>query len=427
MKVKELSIENFKGIDSLSFQPKLLNVIVGRNNTGKSSVLEALAIATDPGSIARNYGDRPSSTINYTADSIRIHAAFNSQRGTRADIRVLRIGIREIIEKLSTAILNGIGDFQSEIKEDYRVISKRGKAGPKDLKLISEMDISELQEPVKDTIEEKLTDDILGSLSRESIKIQVGQNESFVFGDEFRRVRDRLTRSVLEKVLGEKEFSMDSIVRQYLTFYRYHTASLETFDSVEGQDRKGSTIFVKEPLQYLQRSIEKGSGNQELSLEIEEILRNEGILPNLLRFDFTELVFETSEGRKSVQFKRMGDGFQTLVAVLSLLLSIKDKDSIVLLEEPEVHMHPGYVGELVKYLIQVSSKLGVQIFITTHSYDLIESLILEKHPENLDSFFKDEVLLLRLTRSGETIVGESISYDDAVSDISNLQLDLRGI
>jgi Predicted ATP-dependent endonuclease of the OLD family len=44
MKVNEISIENFKGIDSLKFQPRLLNVIVGRNNTGKTSILEAMAL-----------------------------------------------------------------------------------------------------------------------------------------------------------------------------------------------------------------------------------------------------------------------------------------------------------------------------------------------------------------------------------------------
>ena len=30
MIIKEVGIENFKGIDSLKFKPKLLNVIVGR-------------------------------------------------------------------------------------------------------------------------------------------------------------------------------------------------------------------------------------------------------------------------------------------------------------------------------------------------------------------------------------------------------------
>ena len=42
MQIKELKIENFKGISYLKFSPKKINLIVGRNNTGKTSVLEAI-------------------------------------------------------------------------------------------------------------------------------------------------------------------------------------------------------------------------------------------------------------------------------------------------------------------------------------------------------------------------------------------------
>ena len=43
--LKSLTIKNFRGI-SEGFSN--LNVFVGRNNTGKSSVLEALAMLLDP-------------------------------------------------------------------------------------------------------------------------------------------------------------------------------------------------------------------------------------------------------------------------------------------------------------------------------------------------------------------------------------------
>ena len=37
MKIKEITINNFKGIDNLNIKPKMINLIVGKNNTGEIS------------------------------------------------------------------------------------------------------------------------------------------------------------------------------------------------------------------------------------------------------------------------------------------------------------------------------------------------------------------------------------------------------
>jgi predicted ATP-dependent endonuclease of OLD family len=42
MIIKELVISNYKGISALSFKPKKINIIVGKNNTSKTSILEAI-------------------------------------------------------------------------------------------------------------------------------------------------------------------------------------------------------------------------------------------------------------------------------------------------------------------------------------------------------------------------------------------------
>ena len=73
MVIKEVGIENFKGIDSIKFKPKLLNVIVGRNNTGKTSIIEAIAMALDGTFLDENYSESPTSIINYLANSGEIY------------------------------------------------------------------------------------------------------------------------------------------------------------------------------------------------------------------------------------------------------------------------------------------------------------------------------------------------------------------
>ena len=44
MKIREISIHNFKSLYNFSFEPGRLNVFIGANGSGKSSVLEALGV-----------------------------------------------------------------------------------------------------------------------------------------------------------------------------------------------------------------------------------------------------------------------------------------------------------------------------------------------------------------------------------------------
>ena len=67
--IKRVTIKNFKGISSLKFTPKKFNVLVGRNNTGKTSILEAISVCTNPNLIKDllmyKYGPF---FINYSSD-----------------------------------------------------------------------------------------------------------------------------------------------------------------------------------------------------------------------------------------------------------------------------------------------------------------------------------------------------------------------
>lgn len=48
VQIRRLAIQRFRGIESLELQPKSRNVLVGANNAGKSSILEALDLALHP-------------------------------------------------------------------------------------------------------------------------------------------------------------------------------------------------------------------------------------------------------------------------------------------------------------------------------------------------------------------------------------------
>jgi len=44
MNIQKLVIDGYRAIDHFEYEPNVINVLVGRNGTGKSSILEAIAI-----------------------------------------------------------------------------------------------------------------------------------------------------------------------------------------------------------------------------------------------------------------------------------------------------------------------------------------------------------------------------------------------
>jgi len=76
-------------------------------------------------------------------------------------------------------------------------------------------------------------------------------------------------------------------------------------------------------------------------------------------------------------FKRLGAGFQQVFVILMYLFH--PQYTILLLEEPEIHLHPAMVKKLLKIIER--ENLDNQIFLTTHSPIFI-------HPTNLHRIFR---------------------------------------
>ncbi len=69
----------------------------------------------------------------------------------------------------------------------------------------------------------------------------------------------------------------------------------------------------------------------------------------------------------------MGAGEQKIVRLVSILESLPEK-SLIVLEEPEITLHPDAQRGLAWYLMNLSLRKGHQILIATHSTEIFESL-----------------------------------------------------
>lgn len=106
-------------------------------------------------------------------------------------------------------------------------------------------------------------------------------------------------------------------------------------------------------------------------------------------------IINTNEGysfqkeKNTFQSSLVGDGIKKL-GTYKLLLENKEinKDTILFIDEPEVHLNPKLINFFVSFIIELSEK-GVQIFLSSHNYLLIYLLSLksEYSKETPISFF----------------------------------------
>ncbi len=68
-----------------------------------------------------------------------------------------------------------------------------------------------------------------------------------------------------------------------------------------------------------------------------------------------------------------GAGVREILAIVSTIL-LQGSNRVVLIEEPETHLHPGLQRELLGLLKELGSILGNQYFITTHSSLFVDGL-----------------------------------------------------
>lgn len=121
-------------------------------------------------------------------------------------------------------------------------------------------------------------------------------------------------------------------------------------------------------------------------VSIDKVMRKSEV-----RYEYTEGIMKTN----SYKSTNVGFGITYVLPVIIALLSAA-KDDIIIIENPEAHIHPAgqrILGEL----IALAGKGGAQIFVETHSDHIINGmriLVKQKYISNqlvkMDFFYRDE-------------------------------------
>lgn len=155
------------------------------------------------------------------------------------------------------------------------------------------------------------------------------------------------------------------------------------------------------------------SNNRPKFSEIEEFIQaalpDIGVLQTPLTGSNTEVSFRAADGGYFIKLHAMGGGIEQLLMTAAVLLTT-DEESSLFLEEPESHLHAG----AQRFLIEKLQQENRQVFITSHS------------PTFINANCKKSLYQVKLTKNRSTITyfKEEDSLSDILTDIGSRNSDV---
>ena len=214
------------------------------------------------------------------------------------------------------------------------------------------------------------------------------------FDEAVARYEDRKRNRSFEELGNEiaSELQDDDIIRKVsvseygYTFFGPGVESVPLLHSVKFCTYIDTPKKLEIPFSYNEwesiTSQKDATYNQEISKYLSDnILKGEASYSE----QWKTLIYQRNDGQ-TFDLSQSATGVQAF-AFLQLLLKkglINDR-SLIIIDEPEAHLHPQWIVEYAKVLVELNKKTKARFFIATHSTDMVSALryIAEKE-ETLD-------------------------------------------
>ncbi len=338
--LKTLTIDNFRGIKHLTIKDVArVNLVVGGNNSGKTSVLEALVLATNLHNLQSCFFiTRLIRTINSRIDdehlldglwrsffyqllienTIAINVQFSDNTNRLVNIKPLRQKNEEIQDALKIHDINQ--SFNTIKGLDYTVSTNIEHS------------------PLKASLSSFITSD-------KKVQLQIEGNEI------------------------------------YQNYPPAHTALM---------------IAPTRGLQLGYEQLQIIFNNPALEKRIRDALRI--FIPALqnLYINGDQVYLDTGFGRMNINF--FGDGVRNIFAFIALIVS--SPNTIIAIDEIDTGLHYSFQKEMWKAVLLAAKENNVQLFATTHSDECIAALS-EAYQEVWKGKEEDEIRLFRIEKEGD--------------------------
>ena len=380
----QLRIVNFRGIQdlTLNLSPDAPTVLIGPNNAGKSTVLDAIGLCLGSPKF-----------VQYVVDD---RDFWTDAKGNVADEFLIEINFEVRPSGSLPAVKGAVGD--PIYVHGVRVIGNR---------------------------EEPSTTRYLLDDKSENIMLLLSVPVSKAKKDEFKGMGlggRRYARMTDISKWTPTIFQLDS-QNLYTSLYEWRSGPLQRLTKMYREHLAGDSWAIDASRQMpeylaklhaflndtvLQTPFWRDTLSVELAAKLQEYLgRSPGFqmrpqLKEVEEWIKSELMFRVSPGANlaAVDSKRLGAGWQSLIrlAALEVVMKLEDINIFLLMEEPETFLHPHLRRRMRRVFAELQAK-GSQCVITTHSTELISFAI------------KQDIVRLRMSPTG----CEQYRYSTAVA------------
>lgn len=413
MYIANISIENFRGFSGkkvIELNEKL-NIFIGHNNSGKTTVIKALQILFDTSyskKLSINDFNRQLSINDLKANppQVVISSILKENEGEAE--------YSEDIVLVSTMLTKIQRPYEAKITYEFFLPEKEIEEYRATMTAISSPNIEEYWSEIEHSFLSKYVWKLYGG--DEKLKTVVDNDILNKFDFEFMQpIRD------VERDLSS---GSDSLLKEVIDFfidYEIKNDTSKTKDEIKGNLQKVKREFAESSQQLMTKlqgrltagekqivtyADDTGATFDESSPHFSGVL-NETTLYSALR-----LTLEDKTGIKLPPANN-GLGYNNLIYI-ALLLARMQKDamgeyygsnaklfSVLAIEEPEAHLHPSLQYRFLKFLNDNMKSNVRQIFISTHSPNITAAskldnlIVLNKEKEEIEVAYPGRVFDLK--------------------------------
>jgi predicted ATP-dependent endonuclease of OLD family len=340
MRLTKWKVENFKSIEKGEFSLSDLTVLIGKNNSGKSNVIDSLKDFLDEHGTRGGHSALNESWVTkrlpgkQKGKSIKFNLVFQLS-GKEYDRILLDIeeayanGPRQSGSRLASAVEpNEIRENNYLGRVKYIVkINSNGETSAEVRTYFKEQWYSVDEIKGSDLVSGVNFQEKLNSIMKESF-------DSWMFVDPFRVPKDQMRPSFTL----ELDPNADNLI-----------------NILESLDRNRTDVFEKIASAY----VEIMQGVTDLDVEY---LSESPDNPTPL----TVSVYEKEYDAK-FNLEEISSGSKEILALLTHIFIAADEADILIIEEPELHLHPGAEQSVFEILTEIIEENDLQVIIATHS------------------------------------------------------------
>ncbi len=398
--ITNIALENFKCFRSLDLSPKQITVLIGPNGTGKSGVLQALLL------LKQSEG----TNLNLDGDLVKLDPEDFMFHGLDPEAGSVQLALSG-----HSAVNHKGGKVPVEFEAQLSYFSNavlRGKQGRTTVGFLDQrcellFDNSTDAKSVY-TPRGHMNYRIVDGINRFDVLSTIGMEDDFLFWERVSQAPSD-TLASMRIVPAARSLSRG--------LYSLGPQPSKSISSAGGLGKQEENIATT--LGYSQHHVEKVS---KLMNRVTGVgFRTDTVPPQSVMLRSESLSGDTS-------LMSEGFGTNTLVALLFELVRAVP-GATVLVEEPEVHLHPKAQADLASVLVEEAKAADKQVIMTTHSEHIagrLLTLVAEKElsPDDVAifSFEKDDdgvcsAQEIEITEHGQVTGGLKSFFETDVNEM----------